>query len=54
MTIELKPEKIYKLPIKNGYLDIRVSLDPDFPSIDIEYISRKEKDTHANQPVLVY
>ena len=48
MTIELKPEKIYKLPIKNGFLDIRVSVDPDYPGIDIEYISRKEKNTHAN------
>jgi hypothetical protein len=40
--IELDPTKMYAIPIKNGYLDIRVSQDPDYPGLDIEYISNNE------------
>ena len=40
--ITLESNKIYKLPIKNGYLDIRVSVDPDYPGLDIEYIDNNE------------
>lgn len=42
MGIKLTPNKIYMLPIKNGYLDTRVSVDPDYPGINIKYISNKE------------
>lgn len=37
--IILDGSKVYALPIKNGHLDIRVSTDPDYPGLDIEYIS---------------
>lgn len=37
--IELDPSCIYGIPLKNGYLDIRVSQDPDYPGLDVEYIS---------------
>lgn len=47
MTNKLQADKIYTLPIKNGYLDIRVSTDPDYPGLDIEYISNLEKDSHG-------
>ena len=40
--ILLEEGKTYALPIKNGHLDIRVSVDPDYPGLDIEYISDKE------------
>ena len=40
--IELDPTKMYAIPIRNGFLDIRVSQDPDYPGLDIEYISDKE------------
>lgn len=39
---KLEKEKIYSLPIKNGHLDIRVCSDPDYPGLDVEYISDKE------------
>ncbi len=38
---EIEKGAIYRLPIKNGYLDIRASLDPDYPGLDIEYIDEK-------------
>lgn len=37
--IELEPGCIYGIPLENGYLDIRVSQDPDYPGLDVEYIS---------------
>lgn len=40
--ITMKANAVYKLPIKNGYLDIRVSQDPDYPGLDIEYIDKNE------------
>lgn len=43
--IVLDPTKVYAMPIKNGHLDIRVSTDPSYPGIDIEYISDKEAET---------
>ena len=42
--IELDPTKMYAIPIRNGFLDIRVSQDPDYPGLDIEYISDKESE----------
>ena len=41
-TIELDPTKTYPMKIKNGYLDIRCSQDPEYPGLDIEYISNIE------------
>lgn len=38
----LEPSKTYKLPIRNGYLDIMVSNDPNYPGLDIEYVSHKD------------
>lgn len=40
----MKPGTAYALPIKHGYLDIRVSTDSDYPGIDIEYVSNHEED----------
>ena len=42
--IVLEADKTYALPIKNGHLNIRVSADPNYPGLDIEYISDKEDD----------
>lgn len=42
--IKLDPTKMYAMPIRNGFLDIRVSQDPDYPGLDIEYISDKESE----------
>lgn len=35
---KLKPGVDYTVPIKEGYLNINVSMDPDYPGVDIEYI----------------
>ncbi len=40
---ELEKGVIYKLPIKNGYLDIRVSIDSNYPGLDVEYIDESEE-----------
>ncbi len=40
--VELNPAATYKLPIKGGYLDIRTSIDPDYPGLDIEFIPDNE------------
>lgn len=37
--IELEPGYIYGIPLENGYLDIRVSHNPYYPGLDVEYIS---------------
>lgn len=36
--IDLNRTATYKLPLGDGYLDIRVSQDPEYPGLDIEYI----------------
>ncbi len=41
-TILLDPATTYSLKIKDGYLDIRVSQDPEYPGLDVEYISNNE------------
>ena len=41
-TITLDPAMTYSLKIKDGYLDIRVSQDPEYPGLDIEYIANNE------------
>ena len=53
--IDLNPTATYRLPIKNGYLDIRASQDPDYPGLDIEYIDDKESndDPHTRPRVLI-
>lgn len=40
----LIPGPTYDMPIKNGHLDIFVSQDPNYPGLDIQYISDKEAD----------
>ena len=40
---ELLPGVNYTVPIKDGHLDISVSQDPDYPGVDMEYISDKEE-----------
>ena len=40
--IKLDPTLMYAIPIKDGFLDIRVSQDPDYPGLDVEYIKFKE------------
>ena len=47
--IELTPGKTYKLPIKNGYLEIIASADPDYPGLDVEYKSDNERNIPDNQ-----
>lgn len=42
VTNTLIPGPTYNMPIKNGHLDIFVSQDPNYPGIDIQYISDKE------------
>lgn len=34
----------YNMPIKDGHLDIFVTPDPNYPGIDIQYVSDKEND----------
>lgn len=43
VTNELLPGVNYTVPIKDGHLDISVSQDPDYPGVDMEYISDKEE-----------
>lgn len=43
VTNELLPGANYTVPIKDGHLDISVSQDPDYPGVDMEYISDKEE-----------
>lgn len=40
--IPLEPNKIYGIPLHNGYLRIDVSCDPNYPGLDIEYIDNQE------------
>lgn len=40
--IALDPTKTYGMPIRNGVLRIDISQDPDYPGIDIEFISNTE------------
>ena len=42
VTNKLLPGVNYTVPIKDGHLDISVSQDPDYPGVDMEYISDKE------------
>lgn len=43
VTNEMLPGVNYTVPIKDGHLDISVSQDPDYPGVDVEYISDKEE-----------
>ena len=47
--ITLDPKETYKLPIKDGYLDISVSQDPDYPGLDIEYVDNKDKEAFEKE-----
>ena len=40
--ITLDQKATYRLPIKNGYLDIRASQDPEYPGLDVEYVDDLE------------
>lgn len=48
--IELEKGKIYEIPLTNGYLRIDVSQDPDYPGVDIEFISDKESESIKTNP----
>ncbi len=48
-TILQPGEKAYAVPIKDGYLDIAVTTDSDYPGVDIEYISNKENELDDNK-----
>lgn len=52
-TIQLDPTKIYSMPIKGGYLDIRISQDPSYPGLDIEFIKDNESGTETKPRVLI-
>ena len=44
-------DRVTKLPIGNGYLDIRASVDPDYPGLDVEFIPDNETDgTYRTRP----
>lgn len=47
----LDPSKVYALPIKKGHLDIRVSTDPNYPGLDVEYISDVEERAIINEDI---
>ena len=37
-------DQVTKIPIGNGYLDVRASIDPDYPGLDVEFIPETESD----------
>lgn len=39
----LQADRTYTVPIKDGSLHITMAADPDYPGLDIEYISAKEE-----------
>ena len=44
-------DRVTTLPIGNGYLDIRASVDPDYPGLDVEFIPDNETDgTYRTRP----
>lgn len=47
--IRLKEGERYYLPIKNGYLEILVSPDTNYPGMDIEYISDREDEVATDK-----
>lgn len=50
---QLDPEKVYSMPLDGGHLDVRVSNDPQYPGLDIEYISDNEPDKLSRPRVLI-
>lgn len=48
--ILLEKGETYAIPIKNGYLEIRVSIDEDYPGIDVEYVSNNEHPENLSRP----
>ena len=50
--IVMESGKIYAVPLNNGYLDVMVSFDSDYPGLDIEYIadSEAESDESSTRP----
>lgn len=51
--IELTPGNDYRLPIRDGFLDISISADPNYPGIDIEYVSENEDENSWTRPRVV-
>ena len=53
--VEINKTAIYKLPIKNGYLEIMASQDPNYPGLDIEYIDNaaSKEEPHTRPRVLI-
>jgi|GEM_PF-6648051 len=48
--VELKPGVDYVFPIKDGCLNINVSIDPDYPGVDIEYIPNNSTSVPCTRP----
>lgn len=48
--IELKPNKIYGIPLANGILRVDVSCDEDYPGLDIEFIPNNENIKPVTRP----
>lgn len=51
--IELTPGNDYRLPIRDGFLDISISAEPNYPGIDIEYVSENEDENSWTRPRVV-
>lgn len=49
-TAKFPTDKGYVLPLQGGYLDIRASCDPDYPGMDLEFISDKENADSKTRP----
>jgi hypothetical protein len=45
--MKLDPNMIYRMPIKDGFLEINMSCDPNYPGLDIEFIPNDESETEA-------
>lgn len=54
--VELEKGKIYGIPMPGGYLRVDVSMDPEYPGLDIEFIADgedMENDPHTRPRVLI-
>lgn len=51
--IKLETGKIYGIPLTNGYLRVDVSQDPNYPGLDIEFISDKEQNSTKTNPRVI-
>ena len=46
--MELKPNKRYRVTLGTGYLDISVSPDPDYPGLDVVFVSNNKNDSEES------